>query len=574
MTNAVTYCRFSSDNQKEKSIDDQLRNCHERAEKEGWNVLADYKDTALSGKLQDRPGFIKMMKDAEAGIFDVLIIDDLSRLTRSVNATSIVEQIRYFNVRLITISDGIDSNDKTAKLAVGLKGMMNNIFLDNLRDSVHRGIKGNALEGKNTGGKSYGYQPIPVFSESELDVYGRPAVSHSDMEINQKQAKWVRKIFSWVIEKRSYKWIVNQLNKQNVPTVHGKNWTTSTICGKSSDPHSGILNNPIYIGKKYWNRTETTHNPETGKSKNKPRPESEWVLKERDDLRIIDDVTWAEVKKEQSLRYKKTEQKKMETGNKKSRTGAGPKYLLSGLLKCSTCGGNYIIASPGRYRCGNNHKSGSSICDNTNKILMTDIEKSIVSSMRDNLFQPEVILEFRSEVAKLIKEKKSDFQPTIRQLESELKSVNTSIQKLINFIISSESPPSSISDEITTLDNKKLELMREIDQQKDQISDIDPLIPKAIEKYEELINNLSTVAKNHIPPIRAKISSLLGGEITIGPKPDGSLEGSYRGSFSGLLGLDQNLKINDGTLKGAFFCVQDARYAASTGMCRSCDART
>lgn len=84
------------------------------------------------------------------------------------------------------------------------------------------------------------------------------------------------------------------------------------------------------------------------------------------------------------------------------------------------------------------------------------------------------------------------------------------------------------------------------------MADIDPLIPRTLEKYQDLIDGLPNIAKSHIPPIRAKISDLLGGEIVLGPKPDGELEGSYRGSFSGLLGLDQSLKINDGTLKGAF----------------------
>ena len=74
-----------------------------------------------------------------------------------------------------------------------------------------------------------------------------------------------------------------------MPTIHGGAWTTSTLCGISKDPHSGILNNPIYIGKKYWNRTETIYNPETGKPTARPRPENEWVVTERLDLRIIDD---------------------------------------------------------------------------------------------------------------------------------------------------------------------------------------------------------------------------------------------------------------------------------------------
>lgn len=465
MIRAAIYARFSSDNQRENSIEDQLRNCRERAESEGWEIVAEYKDQALSGKLRDRPGFIQLMQSAESSDFQVLIADDLSRLTRGVNASSIVEQMHFHGVRLVTISDGIDSDNKTAKLAVGLKGMMNNMFLDNLKDSVHRGLKGNALKGKNTGGKAFGYKVVPVFSETEVDVYGRPEIAYSDMEINEEQAKSVRQVFQWVIEKRSYRWIANELNRLCVPTLHGGNWTTSTICGNSQNAHTGILNNPIYIGKKYWNRTEQIHNPVTGKSCKRERDENEWVCVAREDLRIIDDETWELVKKEQARRYQKTAAKIAQTGNKGARTGAGSKFLLSGILKCSECGSNYIIVAPGKYGCGSRHKAGESVCANNTKISQEEIEASVIDSMRENLFSEDVINEFRGEVAKLIKARKADLQPAIRSLEAELKSIENSIQKLIAYIVSLDDPPASISAEINKLEQKRASLAKQVMEQ-------------------------------------------------------------------------------------------------------------
>ena len=552
---AATYTRFSSDNQKEKSIEDQLRNCHEKAEAEGWSVVKDYNDMAMSGKLKDRPGFQQLMQDAKVGRFEILIIDDLSRLTRGIDAATLVEQLKYQGVRLVTVSDGIDSNNKSAKLEVGLKGMMNNIFLDDMKEKVHRGQMGNALSGKNTGGKSYGYKLVPVFSDTETDVYGRPAIAYSDMEVDPEQAKTINQIFDWVIDQRPYKWIANELNRLNVPTVHKGNWTTSTICGNSKDPHSGILNNPIYIGKKYWNRTEQIHDPDTGKSKSRFRDESEWVISERPDLRIISEEKWIKVKKEQERRKQKTAQKTKETGRKSSRTGAGPKFLLSGLLKCSECGGNYITVGAGVYGCGNSHRAGESVCGNKEKIKRSEIETAITDILKKGLFNPDVVQVFREEVARLVKEKKADFLPNKRKLESELQSLERKIEKLIDFIMESESPPSSIANQITKLEQRQKQINVEIQQQRDSIADIDPLVPRALEKYHELVDDLPNAVKGYIPPVRDKISKLFGGEIIVGPKPDGSLEGSVRGSFSGLLGLNQDVKINDGTLRSAFLLV-------------------
>lgn len=78
-------------------------------------------------------------------------------------------------------------------------------------------------------------------------------------------------------------------------------------------------------------------------------------------------------------------------------------------------------------------------------------------------------------------------------------------------------------------------------------------LPRALDEYKNLVSDLPNVIKGYIPPVRDKNSKLFGGEIIVGPKSDGSLEGVVRGSFSGLLGLNPNFKINDETLKALFF---------------------
>ena len=76
------YARYSSDNQKESSITDQFRNCETRDAREGWTITARYEDKAIGGTTAERPGYQQLLKDAKAKHFDVVLVDDFSRLSR------------------------------------------------------------------------------------------------------------------------------------------------------------------------------------------------------------------------------------------------------------------------------------------------------------------------------------------------------------------------------------------------------------------------------------------------------------------------------------------------------------
>jgi DNA invertase Pin-like site-specific DNA recombinase len=81
------YARYSSENEKESSIVDQFRNCEQRATHEGWTITARYEDNAISGATTDRPGYQQMLADAKTKQFDVLLINDFSRLSRDMDET-------------------------------------------------------------------------------------------------------------------------------------------------------------------------------------------------------------------------------------------------------------------------------------------------------------------------------------------------------------------------------------------------------------------------------------------------------------------------------------------------------
>jgi len=225
---AATYSRYSSDQQRETSIADQRRNCQRYAEREGWKIVAQYEDKAISGSKRDRAGYQQMLADAEAKAFDVLLVDDLSRFSRDdIETKTAIRRLKHWGVRLIGVSDGFDSDSKGAKVQASVRGLMNELYLDDLAEKTHRGLTGKALAGFNTGGRAYGYRHIPIEDKTKTDHLGRPLVTAVKRVPDPKQAKIIKQIFEWYTEGYSARWIADELNRRNVPSP-GANWKRET----------------------------------------------------------------------------------------------------------------------------------------------------------------------------------------------------------------------------------------------------------------------------------------------------------------------------------------------------------
>ena len=190
------YARFSSEHQKESSIEDQNRNCETRATREGWTITARYADRAISGTTSDRPDYQRMLKDAKAKAFDILLVDDFSRLSRdSVESEQTRRRLVHYGVRLIGVTDGIDTQTKNHEMLSGIKGVMNQAFISDLKDKISRGMVGKALRGYHLGGRTYGYRLVPELDPTKTDPYGNPARIGTKLAIDPEQAHWVRWIF-------------------------------------------------------------------------------------------------------------------------------------------------------------------------------------------------------------------------------------------------------------------------------------------------------------------------------------------------------------------------------------------
>jgi site-specific DNA recombinase len=138
------YARYSSDNQRDASIADQLRICREFAARHGWTVVQEFTDHAISGAALLRSGFQALMRDALNRRFDVVLAESLDRFSRDQEDTAgLFKRLTFAGVRIVTLAEG----DITF-LHIGLKGTMNAMFLKELADKTRRGLRGRVELGK------------------------------------------------------------------------------------------------------------------------------------------------------------------------------------------------------------------------------------------------------------------------------------------------------------------------------------------------------------------------------------------------------------------------------------------
>ncbi|MBT6136841.1 MAG: recombinase family protein, partial [Rhodospirillaceae bacterium] len=142
------YARYSSDQQREASIEDQLRVCRIYAEKQGWSVIDSYSDRAISGASLLRPGIQELIADAGKGRFQVILAEALDRLSRDQeDIAGLYKRANFAGVKIVTLSEG-----DITHLHIGLKGTMNALFLQDLADKTRRGLRGRVEQGKSGGG--------------------------------------------------------------------------------------------------------------------------------------------------------------------------------------------------------------------------------------------------------------------------------------------------------------------------------------------------------------------------------------------------------------------------------------
>jgi site-specific DNA recombinase len=428
-----------------------------------------YRDHAISGSIRMRPGYQKLLEDARAGAFDIIVAEALDRLSRDQeDVAALYKHLTFAGVQLITVAEG-----PISELHVGLKGTMNALFLKDLGQKVRRGLEGRVRDGRSGGGLCYGYNVVREFDGRGESIYG-------GRTINEAEAIIVRRIFDAFASGQSPRAIALELNAEHVAGPHGRSWGPSTIYGNWRRG-ARLLNNELYVGKLIWNRQRFLKDPASGKRQARLNPRNEWVTQEVSALRIVDDALWSAVKARQPhVRQALTH----DDAGIRSERARRPVYLLSNLIKCGVCGGGFSKASNEHYGCSAARNRGT--CNNRITIRRDVLEASVLSGLKTHLMQPELVKEFVAEYHRELNRLNASREGAHAQQRDKLARVDRQIRAIIE-AIKDGMRTSGMKDEVLALETRKAQLASET---KHVPAPAPRLHPKLADIYRQKVENL------------------------------------------------------------------------------------
>lgn len=494
---AAIYARFSSELQSPRSIDDQIRLCRSHSAKLNSVVVSEYFDRAQTGaSVVNRQGLKSLMTAALSGSYDIIIVEALDRLSRDQeDLASIYKRLSFAGVSIETVHEGAAD-----VVQIGIRGLVGQLYLQDLGHKIRRGQVGSVAEGKSPGGKAYGYSPV-LGAPGELQIVGM-------------EADVVRRIFKAYSDGRSAHEIALELNRGEVPAPRSTHWTANTINGHAARGH-GILRNSLYVGTLVWNRVRMVRNPITGRRVSRVNPEAEWLSTEVPELQIVEQEIWDDAQERlKSRRHDPTKRR-------------GPKgrkpYLLKGLLKCGLCGGSMTIADhragKTRVECGNSKRAG--ICSHKKRYGLHRIEETVLTGLADALNQPHYVREYvevyRAEMARLSEGSHRRYRDASRSIDK----TNAAIDRLIIALSDDRIPSDLVGKRIEALEMKRAEAEKILASRPDD--GVIALHPQAVDNYQKDLQNLSqSLAESVIHDEEAKklFRSLIG-SVKVLPANDG-----------------------------------------------------
>lgn len=356
------YARVSTANQAEKalSIPDQLQQMRGWCKSQGFHIAAEYIESGASAVDDKRPVFRRMVADATAAEHpvDAIIVHSLSRFFRDALGFGLCErELNKAGVKLFSITQQT-SDDPSGEMVRKILNVFDEYQSKENGKHTLRAMKENARQGFFNGA-------TPPFGFRTVTVESRGNREKKRLEVHPAEAAIVRKIFELYLNgyvglRHSAQGIAMYLNDRRM-THRGKAWAKNRV--------QEIFTNPIYFGKYCFNK----HDAKAGKMK----PQTEWICFAIEP--IVDASTFQQIQDRRATREL----------SPVSRSATHSPTLLTGLLKCASCGAGMTLATgkSGRYKyykCYTRTSRGRDAC-NSNNIPMEKLDELVLSVLTRKL---------------------------------------------------------------------------------------------------------------------------------------------------------------------------------------------
>lgn len=429
------YARRSSEEHQEASLEVQVGEAAKYIARKGWELLPDhvYQDNSVSrAEFKKRPGLIVLLNAAARRAFDVVVVRDETRIGGDTYRSGIVMQdlldagarlFYYFTDEEVKLDDAID------KFLVAARNFASELEREKIAQRTREHLLVKARLGLNTGGRVYGYDNKEL-REGERRV-------GVDYEVNAAEAEIVREVFRRYALGDGLRTIAKRLNGRGVPSPRAGrrgtgSWAPSQI--------RSMLLNERFCGRLVWGRVGHAYRGGTRVSLR--QAQATHTVAERPDLRIVDDDLWGAV------------QRRFSTARGPDRHRAGtigpaPRYLLSGLARCATCGGPIGVASGkiGKrvgqrvYGCAWHRNRGDSVCGNTLRRPVEEVDAAVLDAIRQDVLREELVVETLRQVRLRLADRAKAAMTDAPELEREARKLRAELDRLVQALASTDEKP-------------------------------------------------------------------------------------------------------------------------------------
>ena len=537
--NIAAYCRVSTDKEDQlNSLETQKAFFLEYTKRTGDNLIKLYADEGISGtKIKNRKEFQRMLADAEKGLFDMVVVKDISRFAR--NTVDLLQSVRKLKAL------GIETQFLTANMT----SMGNSEFVLTIFGALAQEESANTSKRIKFGKKmnaEKGRVPNIVYG------YDKTIGDYFNLSINEEEAKVIRQMYKWYTEEGfGGAKIANMLNERGVKTKRGNNWSQNSVCR--------ILTNEIYTGK-IINGKEEVADFLTGQRKEKD--ESEWLVTVRPELRIIEDETFdraQEILKGRHDSFKMTHERQSN------------KHLFSTLIKCKDCGwsfrrtvrqykNTYI-----RWVCSGHNGRGADSCPNAITVDEEELIQVLQEYFQDVLSKKKKVIDHVIKEFQRVYKAKDENVEYEKELTAELNRLRRSREKYMDMY----------TDDLISREelNEKIGGMRkEIDRLENELKMVSYNLTKG-EQLEAILNSTFKEMED-ITDVHEMTNTQLKRLINkIEVDKDGNVDIYLR--LIGDLGLDETVLI-EGTesAEGAEEIAESAMETSSTETIPNCTNHT